>query len=167
MYSEWPSTKWQISERVTWALFVYRGADLRAQLAAREGIIEIAEDATVCLVPTVVSVENTLVERFHLDDRCTVIAADPKRAGILRIVDIDATDVGRAGQHVFRVLPALNVEAGHTVGQHGPGPRLAVAVEHLPLRHAFGLGIEHADGVALVFAKPQPALAIDATAPRA
>jgi hypothetical protein len=29
----------------------------------------------------------SLVERFHLDDRCAVIAPDPERAGILRTFD--------------------------------------------------------------------------------
>src|SRR5439155_9373162 len=121
---------------------------------------------------------DTLVERFDFDDRRTVVAADPERTWTLRIVDVDAADVGRARQHVFRVLAALDIEACHTVGQHGPGPRLAVAAGygvvrraprrgHLPLGHAFGLGIEHADGVALIFAKPQPALVIDTSAPRA
>src|SRR5207249_10866079 len=31
------------------------------------------------------------------------ISTDPKRAGVLRIVDIYAADVGRARQHVFRI----------------------------------------------------------------
>src|SRR5262249_27196075 len=87
-------------------------------------------------------------------------------------------NVGRARQRVFRVLTGLDVEARHTVGQHGPCPRLPVAVGHdvvrrapwcghLPLGHAFCLGIEHTDRVALVFGKPQPAFVIDATTPRA
>src|ERR1700680_2603950 len=46
---------------------------------------------------------------------------------------------------------------------HGALPPL----RPLPLGHAFGLGIEHADRVALIFGKPQPAFAIDATPPRA
>src|SRR5260221_4759385 len=119
-----------------------------------------------------------LVERFDLDDRRAVVAADPERARALRIVEIDAADVGRARQHVFGVLAARDVEARHTVGQHGARPRLAVLAgdrvigraprrRHLPLRDALGPGIEHADGVALVFGEPQPALVIDAAAPRA
>src|SRR6266581_3625858 len=62
-----------------------------------------------------------------------------------------------ARQHVLRILPALDVEARHAVGQHRPGPRLAVLAghrvvgrapwrRHLPLRDALGPGIEHADG---------------------
>src|ERR1700688_4759686 len=73
--------------------------------------------------------ERTLVERFDLDNRRAVVAADPKRAGVLRIVDIDAADVGRARQHVFRILAALDIQTRHTVGRHGPGPRLTVTVE--------------------------------------
>ncbi len=60
--------------------------------------------------------ERTLVERFDLDNRCAVVAADPKRAGVLRIVDIDAADVGRARQHVFRILAALDIKTCHMVG---------------------------------------------------
>ena len=40
--------------------------------------------------------ERTLVERFDLDNRCAVVAADPKCTGVLRIVNINAADVGRA-----------------------------------------------------------------------
>src|SRR5713101_3222033 len=127
---------------------------------------------------SLVRVLTKLLERLHLDDRRAVVAADPERAGVLRIVEIDAADVGRARQHVFRVPAALDVEARHAVGQHRPGPRLAVAAgdgvigcaprrRHLPLRDALGPGIEHADGVALIFGEPQPALVIDAAAPRA
>src|SRR5438093_3189041 len=57
--------------------------------------------------------KETLVERFDLDDRRAVVVADPERARALRIVDIDAADVGRARQHVFRVLAAIDVEARH------------------------------------------------------
>src|SRR5712691_3518058 len=121
---------------------------------------------------------SKLVQRLHLDDRRAVVAADPQRAGARRIVEIDAADVGRARQHVFGVLAAPDVESRHAVGEHRPGPRLAVAAghrvvgraprrRHLPLRDVLGPGIEHADGVALIFGKPQPALVIDATAPRA
>src|SRR5882762_4197036 len=119
-----------------------------------------------------------LVERFDLHDGRAVVAADPERAGAPRIVEIDAADVGRARQHVFRVLAALDVEARHAVGQHGPRPGLAVSAghgvvgraprrRHLPLRDALGPGIEHADCVALIFGKPQSAFVVDATAPRA
>jgi hypothetical protein len=60
--------------------------------------------------------DETLVERFDLDNRCAVIAADPKRAGVLGIVDIDAADVGWARQHVFRILAALDIKTRHAVG---------------------------------------------------
>ena len=59
--------------------------------------------------------ERTLVERLDLDNRCAVVAADPKSAGVPRIVDIYAADVGRARQHVFRVPAALDIQARHTV----------------------------------------------------
>ena len=39
--------KWHLSERVVWALFVYRHAEFRAQLASRAGVIEILESAAV------------------------------------------------------------------------------------------------------------------------
>src|SRR5713101_5479460 len=127
---------------------------------------------------SLVRVLTKLLERLHLDDRRPMVAPDPQRAGALRIVEIDAADVGRARQHVLRVLAALGVEARHAVGQHRPRPRLAVLAgdgvigcaprrRHLPLRDALGLGIEHADGVALIFGEPQSAFVIDAAAPRA
>src|SRR6267143_5805125 len=127
---------------------------------------------------SLVRVLTNLVERFDLHDGRAVVAADPERSRAHRIVEIDAADVGRARQHVFRVLAALDVEARHAVGQHGPRPGLAVSAghgvigraprrRHLPLRDALGPGIEHADCVALVFGKPQPAFVIDAAAPRA
>src|SRR4029077_3610819 len=46
----------------------------------------------------------TLVKWFDLHNRCAMVAADPKRARIPRIVDIDAANVGRAGKHVFCIL---------------------------------------------------------------
>src|SRR6185503_10530553 len=118
-----------------------------------------------------------LLERLDLDDRGAVVAADPERAGTLRVVHVDTADVGRARQHVFGVLAALDVEARHAVGQHRAGPRLAVAAghgvvrraprrRHLPLRDALRLRIEHADGIALILGEPQPSLVIDASAPR-
>src|SRR5437868_6431291 len=120
---------------------------------------------------------NSSVERFDLDDRRAMVVADPERAGILRIIDVNPADVGRARQHVLRVLAALDIEPRHTIRQHGTGPSIAVAIEHgvvrraprcrhLPFLHAFGFWIEHADRVALIFTKPQPALGIDTAAPR-
>ena len=123
--------------------------------------------------------EFRLVERFDLDDRCAVVAADPQRAGVLRIVDINAANVGRARQHVFRVLAALDypdAPHGRSAWNRSTHRRCGRAtasygalhgVGTFHSGHALGLGIEHADRVALIFAKPQPAFAIDAAAPRA
>ena len=94
-----------------------------------------------------------------------MIAADPECAWILRIVDVNTADIRRTGQLVFRVLAALNVEARYAISQHGSGPHLSAATGHgvirrapwrrdFPLRDAFGLGIEHADSVALIFPEP-------------
>src|SRR5262249_17885519 len=121
---------------------------------------------------------SSLFERFDLYNRGTVVAADPQRAGILRIVHIHAPDVGRTWQHVFRILAALDIETRDAIGQHRPGPRIAVAIEHgivgrapgcghFPFRHALRLGVEHSDRVALIFTEPQPSLAIDTAAPGA
>src|SRR5260370_11212187 len=76
---------------------------------------------------------STSVQRFHLDDGCAVIAADPERARALRIVDMDTPDVGRVRHLIFRVLAALDIKARHALGQHGTGPCLAVAA---------GLGVQ-------------------------
>src|SRR5258708_4937976 len=37
--------KWQLSARVTWALYVYRLGELRSRLEAGDGAIEISESA--------------------------------------------------------------------------------------------------------------------------
>src|SRR5437899_3045593 len=47
------------------------------------------------------------IQRFHLDDGCTVIVADPERPRALRIVDVDTPNIGRVRQLIFRVLAAL------------------------------------------------------------
>src|SRR6266699_4039371 len=65
------------------------------------------------------------VQRLNLDDGGAVVVADPERARALRIVDMDTPDMGRARQLIFRVLAALDVKAGHAIGQHGTGPCLA------------------------------------------
>src|SRR5260221_12243281 len=44
------------------------------------------------------------VQRFHFDDGCAVIVADPERARALRIVDMDTPNIGRMRQLIFRVL---------------------------------------------------------------
>src|SRR5436309_12585959 len=50
---------------------------------------------------------GVLLQWLDLDDRGAVVAADPKRAGLLGVIDVDAADVGRAREMVFGVLPAL------------------------------------------------------------
>src|SRR3954470_14342135 len=49
-------------------------------------------------------------DRLDLDDRRTVVAANPERARIGPIVDVDAADIGRAWQLGIDVLPSLHVE---------------------------------------------------------
>src|SRR6267154_545686 len=65
------------------------------------------------------------VQRFHLDDGCAVIVADPERARALRIVDMDTPNIGRVRQLIFRILAALDIKSRHAIGKHGTGPCLA------------------------------------------
>src|SRR6266567_802177 len=71
------------------------------------------------------------IQRFNLDDRRAMVAADPQCAGFLRIIDVNAANIGWVRQHVFRVLAAANYPSERrkylremTTGDGNDAPRL-------------------------------------------
>src|ERR1700716_4034386 len=56
-----------------------------------------------------------LVERLDLDDRGTVVAADPEHGPRPGLYDEDAPDVGRARQEILGDLAGLYVETRNQV----------------------------------------------------
>src|SRR3954469_3552678 len=103
--------------------------------------------------------------RLDLDDRGAVVVADPEHVTRAAFVDKDAADIGRARQQILSHLAALGVEPRHQVGEHRPGPGLAVlGRDHVigpvvfvgqdPLLDLRFLGVEHRDSVAGEFGEP-------------
>ena len=58
---------------------------------------------------------NGLIERLQLDDGRAVIAADPERHRVRRVVHPQAPDVGLVGKQIFRELTGPDIEAHDSV----------------------------------------------------
>src|SRR5262245_25408209 len=119
-----------------------------------------------------------LLQRLDLDDRGTVVVADPEHRSRPGLLDEHATDVSRARQEIFSDLAALGVEPRHVVVRHRAGPhlraalarhdvvRVAPCLRQLEFLHLLGCGVEHADRVAAILGKPETALIVESAAPR-
>src|SRR5215467_11650120 len=118
-----------------------------------------------------------LFERLEPDDGRAVVAADPEGHGRRGVVDVHAADVGVARQQVVDRLPRLRVQPRDEVGDHRPGPRLVVPVDHdvvrrgparrdVPVPELAGARVEHAYPVAAVLREPQAVLGVDHAAAR-
>src|SRR3954471_18401445 len=76
------------------------------------------------------SLDDASFQRFELDDRRAVVAADPERDRRGRTVDEHPPDVGGARQQVVDRFAGLGVEPRDLVAQHRTGPGLLVLVGH-------------------------------------
>src|ERR1700685_4761091 len=70
--------------------------------------------------------DRVSIQRFYLDDRGALVAADPERRPRAAVIDVDAADIGRARQLIFGDAVGLRIETRDPVGQHRAGPDLAV-----------------------------------------
>src|SRR5438105_6016534 len=117
------------------------------------------------------------VERLDLDDRRTVVAADPEHRPRARLFDEYAADIGVGpGQEIFGDLAGLGIEARDQIVEHRAGPHFRGilaryhVVGHTPLARQpvlldFSvLWIKEADRVGAIFGEPEPVLRVDPAA---
>src|SRR5262249_33465969 len=120
---------------------------------------------------------RTSVQRFDLDNRSAVIAADPKANRRCRIVYKDSTNVCWPRQQIVHHRAGFCVQPRHLVRDHRSGPCVLVLVENdiigrrpprgeFPLREFLGSGVEHSNAIPPVLAEPEPILPIHASASR-